>query len=98
MPTEESVNLASSFTELPVSSHEKVVDHFREESKHQAEIGEGQVHDQHVGWGPQGWEAAENFQYDEISADSSCSCLQAIQLIRPLVDSVEIEIVFPVQT
>ena len=74
MPTEESVNLASSFTELPVSSQEKVVDHFREESKHQTEIRESQVHDQHVGRCSQGWEAAENFQDDEISADSRGTC------------------------
>ena len=74
MITEESVNLASGFTELPIASQEEVVDHLREESKHESKIGESQVHDQHVGRCSQGWEAAENFQDDEISADSRGTC------------------------
>ena len=63
------MDLATHVSKAPWSTKEEVVNAFREESEHQQEVGDGQVHHQEVSRSTKRWEAAEDLQDDGISKD-----------------------------
>ena len=67
--TTESMDLTSNPSKLPRSAEKEIYTGFWDEAKHQHEVGESQIHHEHVGWRSQGFVIAENFQYHHITGD-----------------------------
>lgn len=65
--TAERVDVAGHFSESPWTTVEKVVDHFRKQSKQQACIADSQVQEEHIGRSSQYRRAAEDTQYTVVA-------------------------------
>lgn len=61
------MDLAAEFTELPWATTEEVDDALREQGEHEQEVGNSQVHHEHVCWSPEGGESAEDLQDESIA-------------------------------
>lgn len=69
--TKKSMDLAAHFSKAPWSAKEEIVDAFREESKHQQEVWDSQIHHQEVCGTSKSWETAEDFQDDSVSGNGA---------------------------
>ena len=47
------MDLATKVSKLPRTSQKEIVDAFGDQRDHQQEIRDGQVHHEHISWGPQ---------------------------------------------
>ena len=63
------MDLASDIAKLPRASQKEIYTGFWDEGKHQHEVGEGQIHHKHVGWGSKWLVVAKNLQYHHITTD-----------------------------
>lgn len=72
-----SVNLTADFAELPSAAAQEIERRLRDQSQHQAQIGNGQIDDQHVGRRSQRFVPAENLQDHNIASDSHRPCNQS---------------------
>jgi len=73
------MDVAGDLSKPPRPTGEEVVDQFREESDHQTQITNGQIHDQHVRRSTKRWAAAEDAQHAVVAERSDNACIK-IQL------------------
>ena len=67
------MDLAAHLAEAPRTTEEEVVGAFGEESQHQDQIGDSQVHDEHVCGGAESRESAEDLEDGSIASNSASS-------------------------
>ena len=77
------MDVAGNLSESPWPTGEEVVDQFREESDHQTQITNGQVHDQHVRWSSEGRGAAEDAKHAVVAerCDDACKILSRMNIV-----------------
>ena len=67
------MDLAAHLAEAPRTTEEEVVGALREEGQHQDQIGDSQVHDEHVCGGTESRESAEDLEDGGIASNSASS-------------------------
>lgn len=95
--TQESVDLATHFSKAPWATKEEVVDAFGEESEHQQEVRDSQVHHQQVGRSAESREAAEDLEDDGVSSNGTGADNQVHQTQKVIPSRVQSLVGVPVR-